>query len=53
MMTYMINLLTPISNQNNFFMQYHYNNKETRWEKQKTLIMGSWSNTKFSEITSL
>ena len=35
MMTYMINLLTPISNQNNFFMQYHYNNKETRDEKNK------------------
>ena len=38
MMTYMINLLTPISNQNNFFMQYHYNNKETRDEKYKKNI---------------
>ena len=35
MMTYMINLLTPISNQNNFFLQYRYNNKETRDEKNK------------------
>ena len=49
-----VNSLTPMSDQDNFSLQYLYNYQPDKWWQWREIpIWGkvSWSNTKFSELT--